>query len=273
MRPLVHHDAAVDGITLSWHERAGRDRNAPTIVFLHGLGASSRDFWWLADHPALALERLLAVDAVGHGGSEGPASAPCTIEQHAALVAALLREASPSPVTLVGHSMGGSTAIVVAYRHAPLVARLVVAEPHLDPGAGMFSGHIARQSEERFAARGYPALIYQTERAAARGDAAAAVFLPSLRQASPIVMHRSAVSLRAARSPTFREQLPALRMPRTMLWGERTLPLSPPLASTAVRQTTIPAAGHQMMLDNPDGFAGAIRDAIDHDLAADPHRG
>jgi pimeloyl-ACP methyl ester carboxylesterase len=270
MRPLVARHAAVDGITLSWHERSGHDRNAPTIVFLHGLGASSRDFWWLAHHPALALKRLLAIDAIGHGGSEGPPGAPCTIEQHAALVAALLQEISPSPVTLVGHSMGGSMAILVACRHATLVARLVVAEPHLDPGVGTFSGHIARQSEERFAARGYPALVYQTERAAVRGDTVAAGFLPSLREASPIVMHRSAVSLRAERSPTFREHLLAARMPRMMLWGDRTPPLSPPLVSTAVRQVTIPAAGHHMMLDNPDGFAGAIRDAIDTGPAGDP---
>ncbi len=62
-------------------------------------------------------------------------------------------------------------------------------------------------------------------------------------------------------------------MRRTMLWGERTPPLAPPLASPAVRQVVIPAAGHQMMTDNPDGFAGAVRIAIDNDRLADTRFG
>ena len=153
-------------------------------------------------------------------------------------------------------------AIALAHRHADLTRSLVVAEPNLDPGAGTLSGHIARQSETRFVARGYPALLYQTERAAARGDAVAATFLRSLRLASPLAIYRSAVSLRAERSPTFREQLESLALPRTLLWGERTPPLQPPLADSTIRQVTLPDAGHQMMADTPGAFASAVREAV-----------
>ncbi|MDQ4044907.1 MAG: alpha/beta hydrolase, partial [Chloroflexota bacterium] len=156
-----------------------------------------------------------------------------------------------------------STGITLAYRHPELIDVLVLAEPNLDPGEGTLSGHIARQREERFATRGYAALVYQTERASTRGDRVAEGFLHSLRLASPVAVHRSAVSLRAERSPTFREQLETMTLPRTLLWGELTRPLDPPLSATAIRQVVIPGAGHQMMIDNPGTFVTAVREAMD----------
>lgn len=194
----------VEGVTLAWRERPFGGDGA-TVAFLHGLGASLLDFTWLAAHPALAHTRLLLIDAAGFGESDRPADFPYTIEAHTELVAGLLRQIAAKPVGLVGRSMGGSIAIALAHRHPDLAKALVLAEPNLDPGTGDLSGHIAHQDEARFVARGYPALLYQTDRTAARGDAVAEGFLRSLRLASPVAIHRSAVSLRAERSPTFRE--------------------------------------------------------------------
>jgi len=218
---LDRHRTEIDGIEIAW---LGATPASPAaggpVVVLHGLGSSSREFTYLADIPGLDTRPWFLVDAPGFGDSDAPEGWSYGMEAQADLLAALIQQVAAVPVTLLGHSMGGSIAIALAHRHPGLVARLVVAEPNLDPGAGTLSGHIARQAEAGFVARGYQRLLYQTRREAARGDRVAGRFLVTLEQASPVALHRSAVSLRAKRSPTFRQQLEAL--PILARWsGER----------------------------------------------------
>lgn len=257
----------VDGRSIAWVHHTPSDgiqASGPAIVVLHGLGSSSREFRYLADHPTLRDRKMIAVDALGFGDSDRPADWPYTIEAHADIIASVIRQVTTPPVALVGHSMGGSIAIALTSRHPDIVERLIVAEPNLDPGVGTLSSHISRQSETRFVARGYQALVYQTEREAARGDAVAARFLVTLRQASPVALYRSAASLLADRTPTLREQFEGFRLPRAILWGALTPPLAPPLLDAAIRHLTVADAGHVMMIENPDGFAQAVADAVTH---------
>lgn len=265
MMQLTQQHAFACGSAVAWTGAtpSGGAIHAPErIVVLHGLGSGSREFHYLADHVALRNRWLIFIDAPGHGDSDRPDGWTYTIEDQADLLAEVIRSIAPTPVVLVGHSMGGSTAISIASRYPGLVSNLIVAEPNLDPGSGTLSNHIARQPETRFVARGYHALAYQTEREAARGDLVASRFLITLRQASPVALHRSAVSLRAERSPTFREQLEALAIPRTMITGARTEPLVPPILDPAIRQDSISDAGHVMMIENPAGFADAVARAV-----------
>ena len=81
--------------------------------------------------------------------------------------------------------------------------------------------------------------------------------------ASPHAIHRSARSLLAERTPTFRQGLENLPMPRTFLVGELTSDF--PQArwpGHGVKMVTVPGAGHLMNVDNPDAFARAISDAV-----------
>jgi pimeloyl-ACP methyl ester carboxylesterase len=257
--PLKHHRTAIDTIGIAWI--AGTPEaptDDPTIVVLHGLGSSSREFTYLAAAPGFEHRRLILVDIPGFGDSDGPDGWTYTMEAQADLLAALLEQVADVPAALVGHSMGGSIGIALATRHPALVERLIVAEPNLDPGTGLLSGHIARQPEAAFIERGYRRLLYQTRREAARGSLVAGRFLATLEQASPVALHRSAVSLRADRSPTFRELLEALTTPRTLLWGAHTPPLDPPLADPTIAVDVIPDAGHVMMTEQPAAFAEAI---------------
>jgi pimeloyl-ACP methyl ester carboxylesterase len=262
--PLERRRTEIDGIGIAWIEATPE---APVdtvpVVLLHGLGSSSRELAYLAGVTGLDRRRLILVDLPGFGDSGQPADWSYAIEAQADLAAALIRQVAASPVALVGHSMGGSIAIALAHRHPELADRLVLAEPNLDPGAGTLSGHIARQPEAGFIARGYSRLVYQTRREAARGDRVAGRFLVTLEQASPVALHRSAVSLRADRAPTFRNQLEALAIPRTLLWGALTPPLDPPLTDPAIAVELIPDAGHVMMTEQPAAFAAAILRALE----------
>lgn len=174
----------------------------------------------------------------------------------------MLRDLAVGSVTLIGHSMGGSTAIALAARHPERVAALIVAEPNLDPGVGTLSSHIAGQTEATFVTRGYDRLVHATANQAARGDSGSARYLPTLQQALPAAMHRASVSLLTDRAPTFRDHLLALapRIPATFISGDQSPDLTglDALAAAGVSLATIPDAGHVMMDDNPAAFTAAL---------------
>ncbi|MGA8256015.1 MAG: alpha/beta fold hydrolase [Nocardioides sp.] len=109
------------------------------VAFLHGLFGQGRNFTQIAK--ALTPElRSLLVDLPNHGRSVWTETVDYRVV--ADVVAAMLHEhyADDGPVHVVGHSMGGKVAMVLALRHPELVDRLVVADiaPVARSGLGEF---------------------------------------------------------------------------------------------------------------------------------------
>lgn len=98
----------------------------PTIVLVHGLAGHAGE--WVPVVVRLD-ERLgvVAFDQRGHGRSTRTPHG-MTRSAHADDVAAVVRSVAAAPVTLVGHSLGGHTAMLTAVRHPDLVGRLVMIE-------------------------------------------------------------------------------------------------------------------------------------------------
>ncbi len=111
--------------TLLYAEEYGE---GPTLVLLHGLGAST--FTWRHVLPALARDhRVIAVDLKGFGRSDKPLDQRYSAEDQAALVAAFIRKRALFDITLIGHSFGGTVALLTALKldHGPgRIDRLVV---------------------------------------------------------------------------------------------------------------------------------------------------
>ncbi|AXH95256.1 alpha/beta fold hydrolase [Ornithinimicrobium avium] len=101
--------------------------HGPVVVFLHGLFGRGRNFGATvrAMQPHL---RALLVDLPNHGAS--PWTDPVDYGQMAHAVAEHLRAgvAAEGPVHLVGHSMGGKTAMALALAEPDLVDHLVVVD-------------------------------------------------------------------------------------------------------------------------------------------------
>lgn len=104
---------------------SGGDR---AIVLLHGYSASIQ--WWDAVAPALTSEaRVVAIDLVGHGGSEAPSDAgPYSAEGQATAVHHALDALGVRHAVLVGHSMGGTVATALAESAPDLVDRVIVSD-------------------------------------------------------------------------------------------------------------------------------------------------
>lgn len=117
--------APVDGRAVGYL-RAGRGAG-PTLVFLHFFGGSSRS--WAGVMEEMGAERTcLAVDVPGFGVSD-PLGPDCTVEAQAAAIEALLDRLEVGPCVLVGHSMGGKIAVVMAARRPHQVEGLVLVAP------------------------------------------------------------------------------------------------------------------------------------------------
>ncbi len=241
---------------LYYHDLPG---HAPALVFIHGLGsASSSTFPRVVVHPRLRDQRAILIDLLGYGYSGRPIGFSYTMESQAEIVVALLAALDVADSVLIGHSMGGSIAILIAAAAPDRIGRLVVAEGNLDPGPGDVSGHVTSMAEAEFAEHGHAEFVNDV-RTAGFTDYAGTV-----RACDPIAMHRSSVSLIAPRSPTYREQLGGLKIPRTFLFGERNVPHPDVdrLTADGISVRVIANAGHDMQGDNPDGFAEAVADAM-----------
>lgn len=104
------------------HERLG---HGPALVFLHGLFGSGRNWRSFARQLADRFTCLL-VDLRGHGAS--PHAPPYDYATFAADVVHLLEREGIARAHLLGHSMGGKTAMTLALTRPQLVERLVVVD-------------------------------------------------------------------------------------------------------------------------------------------------
>lgn len=101
--------------------------NKPPLILLHGL-MTNGSCW---TNLALTLEKeydVIMPDARGHGKSGVPEYGYQYID-HANDVAGLISALGLPPLVLLGHSMGGMTAAVVASRKPNLLHGLILADP------------------------------------------------------------------------------------------------------------------------------------------------
>jgi pimeloyl-ACP methyl ester carboxylesterase len=99
------------------------------VVLLHGFAGSTYD-WEERVLPLLASShRAIAVDLLGMGFSARADDLPYGYDLWTRQVLSLLDELGIARATLVGHSLGGAVATLVAGEHPDRVARLVLVAP------------------------------------------------------------------------------------------------------------------------------------------------
>jgi len=232
--------------TREWGPRSG-----PTVVLVHG--GSAHAGWWDHIAPALALHaRVVAFDSSGHGDSTWRPE--YTVRGWAdELVEVVDRVAPEGPVTLVGHSRGGIVATLAGPR-IPALGQLVVVEAAFDVAP-------IRPADVK-AHRVYPSR-----------EAAVARFrtLPHEERLEFLIPHIAEQSVRAVdggwtwkfdpgiqgKPSLGPDDIVPMPVPTLLLRGEHGLASAETMEQVRRRLgggatlTTIPHAGHHVMLSHP----------------------
>ncbi|UCF66592.1 MAG: alpha/beta hydrolase [Acidobacteriota bacterium] len=241
-------------------ERAAAAEARATLVWIHGLGESGLCFEQIVTDAELAATRHLVADLPGYGRSAWP-EIPATLTETADRLAGWLVRRGEPPSVLVGHSMGGVIALLLAERHPQLVLALIDIDGNKSIDDCSFSEPAARASAESFRARGFESLKEQVYRDGARDEALRGYYV-SLRLADPVSYHAHARELVAlSLDERLADRLAALRLPALFVAGvprgvsERSREL---LARAGVRCALVTESGHWPFIDRPRQFTAAI---------------
>ncbi len=109
-------------------------RSGSPIVLIHCFSCAMD--WWDGMLPMLERKhRAIAVDLLGHGGSEKPGSG-YTPPNQAQVVSEALERLHVKDAEVVGHSLGGSVTVALAQEHPQLVNRAVIVDMPPDNSYG-----------------------------------------------------------------------------------------------------------------------------------------
>jgi pimeloyl-ACP methyl ester carboxylesterase len=112
----------------------GGPRDGTPIVLIHCFTCAID--WWNGVRPRLEADhRVIAVDLLGHDGSEKPSSGYTPANQ-AKLVAEAMRKLDVRDATVVGHSLGGAVTVALAEQDPQLVGRAAIIDMPPDNSYG-----------------------------------------------------------------------------------------------------------------------------------------
>ena len=261
---LVRTDVAVpDGHLAVW----SNDRPGRPLVFLHGGGLDHR--MWEAQATRFArTQRVLVVDARGHGESSTATAA----YRHCDDVAAVLRALDLERAVLVGLSMGGGVAVDTALEHPGLVAGLVVSgtgtsEPTFDDPWVLHVFAEWRAAEEtRDPQRWLDAFLLFVPGPRRSLDDVDAAVVERVRTMGWDTLRNHAVDHFVPPTPVTRtwERVPSIDVPVVVVSGALDSPdhinMGHRLADSVARGRTLDIAGaaHYPNMERPDEFNEAV---------------
>jgi pimeloyl-ACP methyl ester carboxylesterase len=247
-------------------QRSGQGNHACLMV--HGFGDGS--YVWNTLVPTIASHyEVFALDLRGHGDSEWDPEARYDVQAHVADVVHVIRLLGLRRLVLIGHSMGGEIAMRVAMQCAKRIIGLVIVDfgPTLNPeGMKHVRAEVEASHQTYRCVQDYASWL-AARRPLVSKDVLLGVANCALREqgtegfklkADPAIMRFS------DDEPSLWTVLPQMNWPVLVVRGAGSALLSRDVAERMVesmpdaRLQSVPMAGHAVMLDNPEGFAGAV---------------
>src|SRR5688572_18613250 len=166
---LTKHTRTVAGHRWVYAERAAESPDAPTLVLVHGF-TGSKENWYPLARALDGRYRLVIPDLPGWGESERLPREQYGFLAQSERLAAFIRTVSPGkPVVLVGHSMGGGIAALVAAGYPQLVSRIALLDAAGVPfednrfGAAVLAGRNPFAVQDRASLDRYLATVFHLD--------------------------------------------------------------------------------------------------------------
>lgn len=256
--------------------READDPAAPTLVMLHGY-TGSKENWYPLARSLGGRYRLLIPDLPGWGESERKPGAAYGFPEQAGHVAAFIRALSPErPVVLLGHSMGGGIAALVAARHPAAVSQvglLNAAGVRFNDnrfGLAVLAGHNPFAVDDAASLRRYVDTVFFDERAKP--------WIPWPASAAMIARRRADAAFeqavldrigRGADSLLPGEAAAGIRQPVLLLWCRQDAVIDASALDLyaaripQARKVLLDGCGHMSLMEQPREVADAVAGWID----------
>lgn len=252
------------------------------LVMIHGLMGSQHFY---APAARIDIAHVYAPDLIGYGQLAHEAHPPherITLAVQAAWIIRYLREHVGEPCVLLGHSVGGAVAMLVAAAAPERVRALISVEGNFTLDDAFWCKHIASLSEDAWRET-HARMI--ADPAAWLAKSGIEVSDERLRWAATALRHQSAQTIRAMAQAAVAETGDAryLETVRAVVEGGTAIGLIagersasgwnvPQWVRQAARYDTVQkGAGHMMMLEAPDVFCRLVSDAIAQLLVRRPN--
>jgi N-formylmaleamate deformylase len=241
---------AANGVNIHYLRTGGAK---PPLVLLHGLTGSGA--CWTPSARALESEYdLVMPDARGHGKSSTPLHG-YRYEDLASDVVALFRELGLAAPILLGHSMGGMTAAVVASQATTLMRGPVLTDPTFLSPQRQREVHASDVMEQQAAV-----LAQLRGRHAHRSSE-----MVELLAESRLQTRMEAFDVLTPPNPEYNQLISTISVPILLVVGDNGAVVS--LETTQelqrlnplVRVEQIQNAGHGLVYDQPERFAAVVR--------------
>lgn len=227
------------------------------VVWLHGWERRAQDFAQSANALAERGIASVAFDLPGFGASPAPDAAGGA-RRYAELVLPALREVAGEPVVLVGHSFGGTVAVVLASTHPELVSSLVLVAAPVVRAPGAARSPATYRVVRWLASRG---LLSEARLERARQKHGSADY----RRARGVMREVLVASV----NESYEAELAKLTMPVAFLWGDGDREVPYAVATKSAELVGGPATlrllegvGHLVPLEAPDELDDVVEKAL-----------
>ena len=250
-------DCEANGISINYTRTGG---NKPPIILLHGLMTNGLCWKNLAD----ALEKeydIILPDARGHGKSSAPEHG-YFYEDHAKDVVGLIKALSISPPIVIGHSMGGMTAALLASRYPKILRGLILADPTF------LSPIVQHEVWESDAAEQHRRILKMSlekviEEAHTRHPNRSSEII-ELMAIARLQTSMNAFEVLTPPNPDYKQLVRTIEVPSLLIFGDKGV--ATPEAAEEIQHLNpnfqieqIQNAGHGLQFDQPEIFAAKVK--------------
>jgi len=251
-------NCATNGINIHY-TRTGASQ--PPLILLHGLTANGA-CWTALAHAMQAEYDVIMPDARGHGKSSVP-DYGYRYEDLANDVVGLIEALRLPPPILIGHSMGGLIAAVVASRNPKLLRGLILADPTF------LSPKVQREIRDSDVAdqhRRYLTMSLDDVVAEARSrHPDRSLDTIELIARARLQTSMGAFDVLTPPNPNYMQVVSAIEIPGLLVIGGSAGVVSPEVAADLQRLNPrlqveqIPEVGHGLHYDQPERFAAVVK--------------